>query len=311
MKKHFVICSFLSAIIVLISVFAMLPFSAKEDTSRGKNWMKGIDDSTPLTQISIPGSHDSGAFHSIADLSGKCQDMSIKEQLNAGIRFFDIRLQQRENKLKVVHGIVDQKLDFSDMLGDFDAFLKASPKEGLIVSIKEESSSVGSTISFEESLKLALDEHDSFWERGRELPSTLGELRGKICLVSRYKGNTIGIPAYNGWIEHDKGSKANTFDIPDSNLHIQDFFKIYDIEDKQKEIVSCFEYSSNNFDNLTLNFSSCYYLDSFPPTYAGTTAKLINGWLLKEIEGRNNLGVIISDFVTSNLAEAVYKRNFQ
>ncbi len=287
----------------------MLPLSSKSSTTKGVDWMKNIDDSTSLTSLSIPGSHDSGALHSIGDLSGKCQDLTISDQLKAGVRFFDIRLQLKNDELKIVHGIVDQKLHFSSVLKDFGSFLESHPSEGLIVSIKKESSDTGSSSTFEESLKTALSTY-SYWNTDRSLPKSLGKLRGKAYLVSRYKDNSYGLPAYDGWIEHDKESTTNTFDIEKGNLHVQDYFKIKDIENKKKEITSCLEYSAKNLDKLTLNFSSCYFLDSFPPTYAATTAKIINNWLPTLIKEKKNLGIIVSDFTTSNLCEQIYKRNF-
>ncbi len=309
-NKHIIIGSAIVGSSSLISLFAMLPLSATSNTSKGSDWMKKVDDSIKLTALSIPGSHDSGALHSIGDLSGKCQDLSISDQLKAGVRFFDVRLQQRDGDLKIVHGIVDQKLDFSSVLNDFASFLESHPSEGLIVSVKEESSAVNTSKTFDESLKSALSGYSSIWNTDREIPESLGKLRGKIYLVSRYKGNSIGLPAYEGWIEHDKEATTNTFDIEKANLHVQDYFKIKGIENKQKEITSCLDYSANNLDKLTMNFSSCYYLDSFPPTYAATTAKIINNWLPTKIQNRKNLGIIVSDFITSDFAETIYKRNF-
>lgn len=307
--KHIIIASALTTTLMIVSLFAMLPLSSKSSTAKGVDWMKNVDDLVSLTSLSLPGSHDSGALHSIGDLSGKCQDLAISDQLKAGVRFFDVRLQLRDDELKVVHGIVDQKLDFSSVLKDFKSFLETYPSEGLIVSIKKESSDKGSGSTFEESLKKSLSAY-SCWNTDRCLPESLGKLRGKAYLVSRYKDSSIGLPAYEGWIEHDKDATTNTFDIENSNLHVQDYFKIKDIENKKKEINSCFEYSANNLDKLTLNFSSCYFLDSFPPTYAATTAKTINSWLLSIIKDKKNLGVIVSDFVTSDLCEQIYERNF-
>ena len=94
------------------------------------------------------------------------------------------------------------------------------------------------------------------------------------------------------------------------NLYIEEKKK-KDIENKKTEILNCLDYSYNNISQLTLNFSSCYFLNSFPPTYAGTTAKEINNWFIEQIEtkDRNNLGIVVSDFVTSDFAQAIYRRN--
>ncbi len=308
-KKHMIIAASMSVCLCVMALLAMLPLRANKATYRGENWMKKVDGDTPLTALSIPGSHDAGAFHSFADLSGKCQDLSITEQLCAGARFFDIRLQQRNNVLKVVHGFVDQDLDFSSTLKDFQNFLKGHTSEALIVSIKMESAPQNTNVSFDESLKAALLPYTSIWNTTGVIPTTLKEARGKIFLVSRYENPSIGLPAFKGWLDPKEATSSNTFDIEESNLHVQDHYKVNDIETKKEEIRACFNYSEENPSKLTLNFSSCYYVNSFPPTYAGTTAKIVNPWLKEEIKNRKNLGIIVSDFLTSDLCETIYSRN--
>ena len=53
-------------------------------------WMKGVDGSFYLSQLSIPGTHDTLSFN--ATLVAQDQDIGIAAQLNAGIRWFDLRL---------------------------------------------------------------------------------------------------------------------------------------------------------------------------------------------------------------------------
>lgn len=308
-KKQVLLRSGILSLIFILSLFAVLPVSSKSTTAKGAEWMKSLDDDVSLTSLSIPGSHDSGALHSIGDLSGKCQDLSIDGQLKAGVRFFDIRLQQREDEMKIVHGIVDQKMDFSIVLENFKSFLTKYPSEAILVSIKKESEDKNSTASFEATLKKEIASYSSYWNLERELPKTLGELRGKIYLISRYKDNTIGLPAFDGWIEQKNSEQMNTFDIEESLLHVQDYYKVKEIEKKKEQISSCLDYSMSHIGTLTLNFTSCYYVDSFPPSYAGTTAKIINSWLVEMLDEKKNLGILVSDYVTSDLCEMIYKRN--
>ena len=85
---------------LIITIFAMVPINKNYKVDP---WMSKVNDSKLITEMSIPGTHDSGATHSFFDVAGKCQDLSIKSQLKIGVRFFDIRLQQVNNKLNVVH----------------------------------------------------------------------------------------------------------------------------------------------------------------------------------------------------------------
>ena len=72
---------------------------------RTEKWMKNIPDETPLSMISIPGTHDSAARFTTAPTPRIfcCQDMSVKNQLLSGARFLDIRLILSHNKFKAVH----------------------------------------------------------------------------------------------------------------------------------------------------------------------------------------------------------------
>ena len=114
MSKKRTLFLFLS--VILVSLFAFLPIKKTDFPDVSSEWMKYVDDNTKLTELSIPGTHDSGARHSIGDVAGKCQDMSIADQLASGVRFLDIRLKLNNNKLVVVHDFVDQDLVFDDVI---------------------------------------------------------------------------------------------------------------------------------------------------------------------------------------------------
>jgi hypothetical protein len=58
-----------------------------------RDWMRSLPDSTPLSAISIPGTHDSAALH--GGLAAQCQSWTIKDQLEAGIRFIDVRCRSK------------------------------------------------------------------------------------------------------------------------------------------------------------------------------------------------------------------------
>ena len=88
-----------------LAVFSVIPMQRAQ--SARADWMASLDDATAINALTIPGTHDSGALHSIADAVGKCQTLNIAEQMEMGVRFLDIRLQITDNKLRIVHSIVD------------------------------------------------------------------------------------------------------------------------------------------------------------------------------------------------------------
>ena len=87
---------------IAISIFAFVSFDRKYDEI-SIDWMSKVSDDVNILDLSIPGTHDSGAQHSIADVAGKCQDLSISSQLEIGVRFLDIRLQLVNDEFRVVY----------------------------------------------------------------------------------------------------------------------------------------------------------------------------------------------------------------
>ncbi|NJB87479.1 hypothetical protein GGR26_003259 [Lewinella marina] len=124
-----------------------------------KGWMGRIDGSKKINEISIPGTHDSGAEW--GGTAAETQSWSIREQLEAGIRYFDIRLKpdpDNPDNLAVYHGVFPQyreckikdefgicyggtRLTLKTILADMDYFLKQNPTEAIIMRTYYEGSS--------------------------------------------------------------------------------------------------------------------------------------------------------------------------
>lgn len=167
-------------------------------------WMSTIPDPTPLSAISIPGTHNSHT-HYRALPSVRCQAVDIKTQLEHGIRFLDIRLQPVQattarKDLYLVHGAFPISLTgpkyFSPVIQTCYDFLAAHPSEMIIVSLKKEG--IGSAT--DEHLARILAEHyfapnAKYWHLDTKIPS-IGEVRGKLVLLRRYKSpEPVGLDA--------------------------------------------------------------------------------------------------------------------
>lgn len=286
---------------VLVAFLAVLPMqSGKIDRS---DWMAALDDGQSLSSVTVPGTHDSGALYSIADVSGKCQTLSIKEQLKIGVRFLDIRLQLVDNKLRVVHSFVDQMTAFEDVLIELVSFVEANPSEFLLVSIKEDASAKNSSEDFTEALEKMLLSYSAV-NTSRELPETVGAARGGIHVLARYAGASIGLPCYSGWWDD------TAFALGD--IYVQDNYCVEDAEEKITDIRATYAIALEEKHALVLNYTSCYLETGFPPIYAGLPAHDINADTLKALaEGKGSYGVVICDFITSSLADAIIGRNFK
>lgn len=285
--------------VLIISLFSMIPLNSysKKDVMP---WMSYIHDDTKISDISIPGTHDSGATHSIFDVSGKCQDLSIKQQLRVGVRFFDLRLQLVNDEFKIVHSFVDQRLSFKKVMKDLSNFINENNSEFIIISLKKEASDKNSTLDFKDKLTSDLNEYKDIISFDKELPEYINDARGKIYIFDRY-GLDYGIPLSN-W------SDDTSFEV--NNYYVQDNYCLSDLKEKQEDIIKAIDYKNSN-DNIVINFTSCYLDYGFPPTYAGSSANKINPWFYEYINESNmKLGIVVMDFMTMDLAKAIYMRNY-
>ena len=268
----------------------------RTSSTKYAEWLKEIDDNTPLRDVDLPGSHDTMALHSIGDLAGQCQTLSLKDQLNLGVRFLDIRLKEDHNSLKTVHGFIDQKATFEDVDKVVTSFLEKHPSEFIIMSIKEEAEPSNSDIFFEQALLKCLD-NPIYLKAKTALPTYVSEIRGKVLLLSRYQNSTIGIPAFNGWTD------SASFTLP-NDIYVQDTYKITSKEQKQEEVTKCFNETGHA---LKINFLSAYRTNGFPPSYAMSAAKDINPWINKEIAKFSDRGIVLYDYISENNMNAFFK----
>ncbi len=285
----------------LVFVFSLIGFSNilsqhNEDT-KYSNWMSKLSDDTALRDVSMPGSHDTMALYSIGNLAGQCQSLSLKDQLNLGVRFLDIRLKEEDNRLKAVHGFIDQKQNMGRIVETIKRFLSFNKSEFLILSIKEEADASNSTMSFDSVLKEYLL-GDPYLLDVHEVPETIKDLRGKALILSRYKDSTIGIPAYDNWKD------SCSFLMEDTDIYVQDTYKISDAETKQNEITKCF---NENGHKLKINFLSAYRTNYIPPSYAPSAALDINPWINKEISNYKDRGIVLYDFVSKSNMDAFFE----
>ena len=101
------------------------------------SWMRDIPDDTRVTALSIPGTHDTCSVDGIFGF-GKTQNLDLTDQLNAGIRFVDIRLAHYRDNLYVHHDIVHMGKCYADVLNVCSDFLGQHPSETIFLSVKNE-----------------------------------------------------------------------------------------------------------------------------------------------------------------------------
>ncbi|WP_288447377.1 phosphatidylinositol-specific phospholipase C [uncultured Chryseobacterium sp.] len=274
------------------------------------SWMSGLQDNISLSKISIPGTHDSGARVDAPVVSGtaKTQDLSIAEQLNAGVRFLDIRCRHIDNAFTIHHGAIYQNLNFDDVLNACYTFLNSHPSETIIMSVKEEYDASNTTRSFEQTFDSYVQKNPSKWDLGSNIP-TLGAVRGKIKLLRRFSsGATKGINA-SPWADN------TTFDINNSGvqLKVQDYYKVTNNDDKWNGISSLLNEAKNDSNGkLFVNFTSGYKPGIFGIPSIPTVSNNINPRLKTffQTNTHGSFGIMPIDFVNAELSELIVKTNF-
>jgi len=111
-----------------------------------EDWMRSVPDNTKLSDMSIPGTHDS--YANICHISCewvRTQMWGVPKQLKMGIRFFDVRLRPIDGVLTIHHGRAYLHKNFGDALNDFKHFLQRNPSETILVRYKDET--VGGDVS--------------------------------------------------------------------------------------------------------------------------------------------------------------------
>jgi 1-phosphatidylinositol phosphodiesterase len=232
-----------------------------------------------------------------------CQDLTIPEQLSAGVRFLDIRCRHYEDAFVIHHGSVYQHMNFDDVLDACSSFLSDNPDECIIMSVKEEYDSHNITQTFAETFNDYVEQDPDLWYFTTGTPA-LGDCRGKIVLVRRFSGS-IGIDAYSSW------SDNTTFTC--GILRVQDSYKVSSFTNDNK--IAAIE---NLFDEAMVGSSSTFYLNftSGYKSFLGipnipSVAEDVNEWLEDYFSTgiSNCYGIVIMDFANADRCSLIYDTN--
>lgn len=207
------------------------------DGITGTDWLSHIEDSRKVCKLSIPGTHDAltgmGFYDQnlqyIFNLTAISQVADLKQQLNCGIRFFDIRpvvstdTVQHKRILRCTHGMSELKVTFGEALDGITSFLAQHPSEFVIVKMQHDNGSENQAECYT-MLRDFLAEYDSrhkgiFAEWRPDL--TVGELRGKVLFINRfYFEGQYG--ACCKWPDEDPDIDENVYIDEECNREVTD-----------------------------------------------------------------------------------------
>jgi 1-phosphatidylinositol phosphodiesterase len=273
------------------------------------SWMGSLDDNLSLSEISIPGTHNSGSLYESISGTAKCQDLTIAEQLEIGVRYLDIRCRHYEDAFVIHHGSIYQQLNFNDVLNACFNFLNENPTETILMHIKEEYDPYNNTRTFEETFDAYVQQNSSGWYLNSSLPA-LANARGKIVLFRRFSASSTpkGINV-NSW------SDNTTFTCYTGTVtcRIQDYYSVPSISSKWSAINSLLSEAVNGSNStMYINYCSGYttilwFIPSIT-TVSDYVNPKITDYFTTNTSGR--YGVLPMDFVEEGCSSLIIETNF-
>ncbi|KAJ4473621.1 PLC-like phosphodiesterase [Lentinula aciculospora] len=231
-----------------------------------ENWMTALASTKAnlrITDMSIPGTHDSCSSSLVPWVS--TQNMTVLAQLNAGIRYLDLRCRLVNATLMMYHGPYSLDMTFGNVMNDIYTWLRSHSGEGLIVQLSNEYTDDPEYTLFAETAATVIHLNDNLWNIGVSIPM-FADILGKIQLIRRYNADKaeyqIGIDA-TAWADHHNSPRF-TIPVKDKNLVIQDRFEDYSglpkeiVPEKFSFVTELLDEASadGSYSNLYINYTS-------------------------------------------------------
>jgi 1-phosphatidylinositol phosphodiesterase len=164
---------------------------------------KNNPDGVKLSQLAIPGTHDSGADGGRDNDMLYTQCLNFDEQLRYGIRFFDIRVRHFGNSFAIHHGAFFLNKHFDQFLNSVQKFLDRNPSETILFRLKHEHTEEKNTRNMLQTLDAYLKGRNRFLQT-KKRDITLKKARGKFIIMSD-----------NGWFD-SRGMSYGSSNIQDA-----------------------------------------------------------------------------------------------
>lgn len=283
-----------------------------------------------IASLTIPGTHDSATSYGTTSVFGidrytVCQSKTISEQLNDGIRFFDIRVGTDSNaaddSMPIYHGKYKINYTLKQVLSDFVTFLKgdasksmpAHSSETILCCLKlDDGDGTHGVYQTYQKLKQDLNNGGDFFYDNPVIP-TLRQAQGKIVLFRRFDLPS-GVT--------DCGINIRTFDsqgeanADTQGYYVQDHYSESSSNDKIKEVKKGIKDAlAGASSKLFFNFWSAAYN---PVTSPKGMADNVNPKMGRHIltnsdlasSSRLRLGINIMDFYDPDIVRILIAYNF-
>lgn len=262
-----------------------------QDYSR---WMSYLNNELLLSDIIIPGTHLSANSY-LGPITGnkyKTQNYTIEEQLINGIRYFDIvACEWSLNDLAICYNSYFTKYSYDMFQNILIKFLNNNPLETIIVKITQYNVHndyyVKYNLTFIDVLNLLIQKYNNYywnanlWQNNNFIPQ-LKDLHKKIYII--FDNNNTNI--YNN----------ETIENCEYEIIINKFYNniIYQLTKNTNKLLITYN-SIAQYGN-----SSCKYI---------YTSNITNPILTLYIKNTNVKGIIVYDFVTSDISNIIILKN--
>jgi 1-phosphatidylinositol phosphodiesterase len=319
--------------LLLLTLIAMGPAAQADDTrsyNRSStietwhpNWMRWVPDSKLLSDLSLPGTHDTMALYG-GDLV-ETQSLPLRSQLDAGIRVLDIRCRHIEDVFAIHHGVVFQNAYFgADVLKVCYEFLQDNPTETILMRVGDAGvpEEKDCTSDYEETFQWYRDSTTYgscifIDPSGYDTIHALGVVRGKVVIFDEFDGGDWGY---------------NLFGDDTDLLAMQaeyDLNTIFDRDDKWEIVRDFFRYTDGDASTFTpwegnthnrpaepgrfyINWTSATSFNG--GVYPNAIAVYVNPRTLEYLFDRNQnrtAGIVWMDFPGAGLIDAIIAHNLK
>jgi hypothetical protein len=227
-----------------ISNFDLNRWIAPSDTPEKPKWMKSLPDAQLITDINLPGTHDSAAINTSIVTPYATQYLPISKQLIYGVRLLDVRLsihkKSKGYEFITCHGDrgfgnkLHEYQPLISLLDECKTFLTANTSEFIAMSIKVDDwngISASDKSKAYSALSKLLATYPTFSKS--TIPS-LGSSRGKIYLMNRMNTDlSLGVPI--NWTENTSGSLSSGRTNRSFQLYVQDKYEDLGSDSKTPE----------------------------------------------------------------------------
>lgn len=289
-----------------------------------KTWMKKIPDDKKITGINMPGTHDSACRFVDFGFISQTQTLSVTQQLEAGVRYFDFRFKLICETFLANHSICycrkkkgfrNEVLTCDDIVKECLDFLSDNSSETILFQLKEAESHTGDEF-YNVFYKKYIEKAPEKWFIENRIPA-MGEVRGKIILLRAVSVDKEKFTDENSGIDFTAYPYVGSFNVDDwrrgelkkldgtpyGAMLVQDSYKS---EGKYKwQTVSGFLESGLSEDEFNICYTSCTRI--FVPRI---NVKYINKQILSYNFKRKYYGIIATDFIDADISEKIIMTNF-